>query len=140
MAGENEPVKQKKETSQKGEHSVLLIEDDELLSGLLTKKFKEKGFKVFTTYRAEEVKTILENTHIDLIGLDLLLPGLDGFTFLEEMKKDLKFKHIPILVMSNLGQKEEIARGLSLGAAGYIVKANSSPASIVEKAEELLER
>src|SRR3989338_5201024 len=118
--------------------SVLLIEDDELLSGLLVKKFSEKGFKVYTTYRAEEVRTILENTHIDIIGLDLLLPGLDGFTFLEEMKKDEKFKHIPILIMSNLGQREEIERGLSSGAAGYIVKANSSPSSIVEKAEELL--
>ncbi|HEY4486236.1 MAG TPA: response regulator [Candidatus Paceibacterota bacterium] len=135
---ESEPTNQEKITSKGEEHSVLLIEDDELLSGLLVKKFKEKGFKVFTTYHAEEVKTILENTPIDIIGLDLLLPGLDGFSFLEEMKKDEKFKKIPVLIMSNLGQKEEIERGLSLGAAGYIVKANSSPASIVEKAEELL--
>ena len=127
-----------KEESRESGRSVLLIEDDELLSGLLVKKFSEKGFKVYTTYRAEEVRTILENTHIDIIGLDLLLPGLDGFTFLEEMKKDEKFKHIPILIMSNLGQREEIERGLSSGAAGYIVKANSSPSSIVEKAEELL--
>lgn len=69
----------------------------------------------------------------DLIILDLVLPTLDGFEVLARIKKDSKLAAIPVVILSNLGQKSEIEHGMKLGAADYLVKANFTPSEIVKK-------
>jgi CheY-like chemotaxis protein len=70
--------------------------------------------------------------------LDLILPGIDGFEVLKRAKADPATKDIPVIILSNLGQKDDIERGLELGATDFMVKAHFTPEEIVKKAKEVL--
>jgi len=73
----------------------------------------------------------------DIILLDILLPGMSGYDVLEKLKSDTATKHIPVVILSNFGQKEDIAKGKALGAVDYLVKANNSLDAIVAKVREV---
>ena len=75
-----------------------------------------------------------------MILLDLLLPGIDGFTILERLKADKKTASIPVVVLSNLGQPEDINRAMKLGAEDFMVKANFTPNEIIEKIKNVLNK
>ena len=117
---------------------ILIIEDDEFLRQLITKKISSEGFTVFSAIDGpdgiEKAKTLLP----DLILLDLLLPTIDGFEVLEKIKADKITTAIPVVILSNLGQQEEISKGLKLGAIDFLVKAQLTPEEIVEKVKTLL--
>lgn len=130
-AGEREPHTEAK---------VLIVEDDMLLVRLLEQKFMSAGYKVYCALDAEQARHALIRMEPDIILLDLVLPGANGLAFLKELKRDEKNAKIPVLIISNLGQREEVDKGLRLGATDYIVKADSSPAEIVEKAASLIGR
>lgn len=118
--------------------TILLVEDDFLLVGLLEQKFLAEGYRVVKAMDAGEARRALEAQAPDAILLDMVLPGMDGFAFLTELKKNPACRGIPVAIISNLGQREEIDRGMRLGAADYIVKANISPAEIVQKVAAIL--
>jgi len=122
--------------------SVLLLEDDFFLSDLLGKKFEQQGYKVYRAFDVPEAKRILEGKNpVDIILLDLVLPGIDGFTFLSELKASLSpWKDIPVIIISNLGQKEEIQRGFDSGAIDYVVKAHNAPEGIVAKVKAFMDK
>ncbi len=117
---------------------VLLVEDDPTMSETLAQKFIQRKYKVSKTMNTQEAKKVLERDAVDIILLDLILPDVSGFSFLEELKRDARFKDIPVMIISNLGQQEEVEHGLNLGAIDYIVKANTVPGEIVEKVERFL--
>lgn len=117
---------------------VLIVEDDMFMAGLLERKFDQSNYKILGATNTAQAREMLSANPVDLILLDIVLPGADGFHFLEEMKKDEKLKKIPVIIASNLGQPEEIEKGLSLGAADYVVKANTTPGEIVEKVNKVL--
>lgn len=119
-------------------YSVLIIEDDKFLRELLAQKLKKEGFPVMEAFNGEEGLEKLKSEKTDIIVLDLILPGMDGFTFLEEMRKDPKIKSIPVLVLSNLGAPEDIERAKALGARDYLVKAQVVPIEIVERIKSTL--
>lgn len=116
---------------------ILLVEDDKFLSGLLYKKLSQE-FKVEVAGNGAEAFNKIKDGLPHLILLDLMLPDIDGFKILEILKKDERTKNIPVLILSNLGQKEDQDRCLSLGAAGYMIKAHFTPGEIVDKAKSLL--
>lgn len=118
--------------------NVLIVEDDILLAGLLEHKFAASGYRVARALDGDVARGLLAKDSFDVILLDLVLPGVDGFSFLTELKRDERWKHIPVVIISNLGQQEEIGKGMRLGAADYIVKANISPAEIVQKIGALI--
>jgi DNA-binding response OmpR family regulator len=122
------------------EARILIIEDDLLLSGLLVKKFAQGRYAVERAVDIGQARKILGASRVDLILLDIVLPGEDGFTFLAELKKDPKLKNIPVVIISNLGQHEAVERGMKAGAADYIIKANVIPTEIVKKVEALLKK
>jgi len=122
------------------EENLLIIEDDKFLRELISKKLISKGFKVDEAIDGEEGLKKLKEIKPDLILLDLILPGLDGFEVLKRIKDDPSIASIPVLILSNLGQKDEIEKGLSLGAADFLVKAHFTPEEIVQKIKQVLEK
>ena len=118
--------------------SVLLAEDDTFLADIYKKKFEMEGMKVNVCDNGEKCLTEAQKKKPDIIILDILLPKLDGFTALERLKKNPDTKAIPVLLLTNLGQKEDVKKGLSLGAVDYLIKAHFKPSEIVDKIRKVL--
>lgn len=117
---------------------ILFIEDDKFLAEILTKKLTDEKFEVTIALDAEEGLKKLKKEKPDLILLDLILPGMHGFEFLAKIKKNPQTQTIPVIILSNLGQKEEIEKGLSLGANDFLIKAHQTPKEIVEKVRQFI--
>jgi len=118
--------------------TILIIEDDALLHGVLKSSFADKGWKVVGASNAAKARDILSSEVIDFILLDIRLPDEDGISFLKEIKGDKKWQDIPVIIVSNLGQQEEVERGLEAGAIDYLVKANFFPNEIVDKVTQAM--
>ena len=117
---------------------ILIIEDDKFLRELISRKLKDEEFEIVEAVDGEEGLKKIKEEKPDLILLDLILPNIDGFEVLSRMKEDLKITAIPVIILSNLGQKEEVERGLKLGAADYLIKAHFTPGEIVEKIKNVM--
>lgn len=115
---------------------VLLIEDDKFLRSILEKKLKDAKFEVTTAVDGKEAIDKIVAERPDLILLDIILPHQSGFLILEEIKKDPEFSKIPVMIISNLGQDEDVRKGLSLGAVEYFVKAKISLEDLVNKVKD----
>jgi DNA-binding response OmpR family regulator len=119
---------------------VLIIEDDRFLRELMVRKLKMENFEVIEAEDGAEGLKKIKEEKPDLVLLDLILPEMDGFEVLEQKRKDEEIKNIPVIILSNLGQKEEIDRGLQLGAKDYLIKAQFSPSEIIEKVKLFLKK
>lgn len=117
---------------------VLIIEDDDFLRELLAHNLSDIGYKVDSARDAKMAFIFLERNIPDIILLDLMLPGMNGFDFLSKTKETQKLA-VPVIILSNLGKKEDIDMALSLGAVDFIVKANVTPKQITGKVQEVLE-
>ncbi len=117
---------------------ILIIEDDKFLRELIVRKLSEENFEIDEAIDGEEGLRKTKEGKPNLILLDLILPGIDGFEVLAKIKQDPETKSIPIIILSNLGQKEDIERGLKLGAFDYLVKAHFTPSEIIEKVRNAL--
>ena len=118
--------------------SVLFVEDDAFLARIYAKTFEDGGFEVRLASNGEDGLKLAARDRQDLIILDILLPGIDGFEVLEKLKADPATKDVPVIVLSNLGQREDVERATGLGAAGYMIKAHALPQEVVRKAKEIL--
>ena len=101
---------------------ILVAEDDKFLANAYRVKFNKAGYEIKIVSDGQDAIDSLEAFTPDIILLDLIMPIKDGFSVLEELKKNDKWKNIPVIVASNLGQKEDIDRGMALGATDYIIK------------------
>lgn len=117
---------------------ILVAEDDKFLANAYRVKLQKEGFEVSIASNGNEVLDSLSKKIPDLIVLDLVMPIMDGFDTLEAIKKNDKFKKIKIIIASNLNQKEDIDRGLALGADNYIVKSDISIDDLVKKIRSML--
>jgi len=118
---------------------ILIVEDDPFLIDIYTTKFKEAGFNVEVASDGEEgLKKISNEEKFDLLVLDIVLPKVDGWEILKEIKSNEKLKKIKIVVLSNLGQKGEVEKGLKLGATKYLIKAHYTPSEVVAEIKQLL--
>lgn len=118
--------------------TVLIVEDDEFLRALAAKRLDKDGFSVQVAVDGETAIATAKEVKPDVIVLDLILPGLDGFEVLEKIKAEESLKAVPIIVFSNLGQKEDIERAQYLGAASFLVKSNFTLDDLLEKVKEQL--
>ncbi len=117
---------------------ILVIEDDPILKNLLNHVLINQYNMLYASNGAEGI-TMMEDNQPSLILLDLMMPDMDGFTFLEKTRgRDDGLKDVPIIIASNLGEQEDIDRAMSLGANGYLVKANVSVDEIIKKIKETL--
>lgn len=112
---------------------VLIAEDDSYLVNAYRVKLSKAGFAVKMAMDGDEVLQTLQSFSPDLILLDLVMPGKDGFTILAELKKNSSWKGIPVIVSSNLGQKEDREKAMGLGAVDYIVKTEVSLDEVLAK-------
>jgi len=117
---------------------ILIIEDDKFLRELIAKKLLKEGFEIEEAIDGEEGLRKIKEAKPDLVLLDLILPGIDGFEVLKNIKEDPKLSLIPVVILSNLGQRDEVEKGLSLGAVDFLVKAHFTPEEIIEKIKTVL--
>ncbi|MFH0819045.1 MAG: response regulator [Patescibacteria group bacterium] len=119
---------------------VLIVEDDKFLAELISTKLDKEGFDIVLANDGESGVSKTREELPEIILLDIMLPGMDGFEVLENLKKDLseKVRKIPVIILSNFGQEEKVERGLALGAVDYLVKANFTTSEIVGKIKETL--
>lgn len=102
--------------------TVLVVEDDKLLSDLLARKFTAENFNLIHAPTGEMAIDQLKTAKPDLVLLDILLPGIDGFEVLRQIKSNPDTKNLPVIILSNLGQESDIKKGQELGAEKFIVK------------------
>jgi DNA-binding response OmpR family regulator len=119
---------------------AVIIEDDVFLSTMYANKFVQEGFQVFTGEDGKKGLRIVKKEKPDIILLDILLPEQSGFDVLKEIKADPETEKIPVILLTNLSQKDDIELGVSLGAEAYLIKAHFMPAEVVERAKEILEK
>ncbi len=118
--------------------TVLLIEDDEFLAELYATKLNLEGFKVLLANDGEKGLKMIKEKEPDLILLDIILPKMDGFEILSKIKADSVLKNIPVILLTNLSQKDEVKRGLDLGADDYLIKAHFMPSEVVKKIKQAI--
>lgn len=117
---------------------ILLIEDDPFLLKMYATKFELEGFKVITVDDGEKgIKAIL-NEKPNIVILDLMLPKINGFDVLKKIKENKEIKNIPVILLTNLSQRDEVKKGLALGAADYLIKAHFMPSEVVVKIKNIL--
>ncbi len=117
---------------------VILVEDDRFLSSILAERFRSVGHEVLCAYDGDSAVAFAIERHFDVMFLDILLPGKDGFEVLGAMKTMDATKNIPIIVMSNLSDPQSIERMMHGGATSYVVKAHATPDSLMEEMQKAL--
>jgi len=117
---------------------ILLIEDDKFLRELMVKKLLTMDYDVTSAVDGESGLSMIKEIKPDVVLLDLILPGINGFEVLEKAKQNPEIADIPVIILSNLGQKEDIERGQKLGAADFMIKAHFTPQEVVNKIKTIL--
>jgi DNA-binding response OmpR family regulator len=120
------------------EKSILVVEDDRFLRELMSQKLIREGFKTILAVDGEEGLKKIKEEKPGLVLLDLILPGIDGFEVLTKVKADPEISQTPIIILSNLGQREDVERGMKLGATDYLIKAHFTPGEIIEKIKNII--
>lgn len=108
------------------------------MSNIYKTKFEMEGYQIITATDGEAGLTYAKTKSPALILLDILLPKMDGFAVLKKLKEDAKTKDIPVILLTNLGQKDDVNKGLELGAADYLIKAHFKPSETVAKVRKII--
>ncbi|MDO8655200.1 MAG: response regulator [bacterium] len=117
---------------------ILLVEDDPLLIDIYTTKLQEAGFSLVVVSDGAKVVEEARAAKPDIVLLDIVLPNVDGWEVLRSLKADNELKNIKVIILSNLGQKEEVEKGLQMGAARYLIKAHYTPSQVAEEIQNLV--
>ncbi|MBI2482063.1 MAG: response regulator [Candidatus Vogelbacteria bacterium] len=113
---------------------VLVVDDDKFLLDMYSIKFSEHDFTVETVSGAEEALTRIESGFVPMVCLvDIVMPGMDGLELVKKLKARADLANTAIIILSNLGQKDDVDKGLAVGADGYIIKATATPSEVVAK-------
>src|SRR3989338_3017951 len=119
-------------------YKILIVEDEPIHLNVMKAKLEYEGYEISVATDGEMGLNMIKSQKPDLVLLDIILPKMNGFEILENLKKE-GFKP-PIIVVSNSGQPVEVDRALKLGAVDYLVKAEFNPIDVLEKAEKVLGR
>ena len=116
---------------------ILIVDDEPNIVMALEYTFKKNNFEVFIARDGQEALDILKNQLPDIIILDVMMPMVDGFATLEQIKKDERLRHCKVIFLSAINKEKDIEKGLSLGANLYVVKPFSIK-KLIEQVQELL--
>ena len=117
---------------------ILVAEDDRFLRKAAEMALKRRGYTVLTASNGEEALRTAQSVLPDLVLLDLIMPKLNGFDVLQALKKEAPTAHIPVIILSNLGQERDVQQAMEAGAAAYLIKTDLSLQALVERVEEAL--
>lgn len=119
---------------------IMWVEDDVFLSDIISKKCETNSCELLHATNADQTFELLRSGNIpDVIILDILLPGKNGYEILEELRQLDTTKDLPIIILSNFGQKEEIEKGLKLGADKYLIKATLTLDEILGEVNKVMQ-
>lgn len=118
---------------------ILLVEDDRFILDMYKNKLEKSGFKVECAEDGASAIRIAKEFMPNVILLDVVMPLMDGFETLEAIKKENSTKDIPIILLTNLGQKKSVEKGLKMGAKDYIIKAHFNPSEVISKVMSIVE-
>lgn len=116
-----------------GQKKVLIVEDDDMIISMYKTKLEQLNYAVFLAHDGLEGLEMTKKEKPDLVLLDIIMPQLDGFSVLEQIKGDSSTKNIPVIMLTNLGTDEDKEKGKLLGAVGYLVKSNLTPSEVGEE-------
>ena len=117
---------------------VLIIEDEVPYRKIYSRKFEVAGYEAETAADGEEGLAKMRSFRPDIVFTDLMMPKMDGFHVLDAAKADDELKHIPIVVLTNLSTSDDADKVIQKGAVGIMVKSDTEPHIVVEKAQEIL--
>lgn len=117
---------------------VLIVDDDQFLLDMYALKFRESGFDVDVAENGKKAIQKVEEFKPDVILLDVVMPAVDGFEVLSEVKEKKLVPGVKVIMLTNLGQKDDTERGMALGADDYIVKAHFTPTEVVDRVKSIL--
>jgi len=117
---------------------ILLIEDDEMISGMYKTKLLQDGYEIALAPNGIDAINMVEAEKPDLILLDIIMPGLDGFSVLEDFRQNKKIT-VPIILLTNLGTDEDKKKGEDLGATGYLIKSSLTPGQVSLEVKKYLQ-
>ncbi len=117
---------------------ILIVEDDSFLQGLAATKLKKDGMEVLIASDSDEANKVMETETPDLIILDLVLPGVDGFGILKNVRENPKFAKTPVIIFSNLSEDKDIKRAQELGANEFMIKSNFTLDELSTKIKDIL--
>jgi len=128
-------------TDAQKQYSVFIIDDDAFLLEMYSVKFTQKNFTVTTAPGTlEALEQLRGGLTPDIILCDVVMPSMDGFEFLAKLNEEGLAPNAKRIILSNLGQEEDIQKGVALGAVGYIIKASATPSEVVGKVEEVMQK
>ncbi|MEK7547135.1 MAG: response regulator [Patescibacteria group bacterium] len=119
---------------------IFIAEDERFLSTILANRLKKEGFAVSQAFDGQEAVDLLKSERPDLIIIDLILPKKSGFEVLESVSKNPDLNHVPIVVLTNLGQESDIEKAKSLGASEYYIKVRISIDDFMNAIKSMLSR
>ncbi|MCX6755948.1 MAG: response regulator [Candidatus Nomurabacteria bacterium] len=120
---------------------ILIVDDDVFLLDMYALKFSQSNFDVITALGPEvALEKVKDGLNPDVMILDIIMPVMDGFEFLEKINEEQLMKDTIKILLSNRGQQSDIARGEALGASGYIVKASNTPSEVVQKVVDIINK
>lgn len=128
----------KKSAKKKGKSTIFIVEDEVLLVKAYQAKFEKEKAEVWIASDGKEALSYLKKDPPNIVLLDLMLPGVSGFDILEAIRKNDKWKKVPVIVLTNLGQLQDVDRCKALGIEEYIIKANSKINDVAEKVKKYL--
>lgn len=123
---------------EKSDKKILIVEDDTFLVKMYLERLQDEGYQVAVASNGEEGLLKARSDKPDLVLLDMILPKMNGFDFLKEIKTDPNLKDVPVLILSNLGQNQDVKLGKELGAVDYLVKTQNPLSGVIEKIEKYL--
>ena len=119
---------------------ILLIEDDALMTSILSRELTQAGFELDHAITGKNGFEAIERARPDLILLDIILPEMNGLEFLERFKASPDLRAIPVIIISNLGSRDDVDKGLAMGADAYLVKSNIFPEDVIRKVNAVLRK
>ncbi|HNW09583.1 MAG TPA: response regulator [bacterium] len=117
---------------------ILLVEDDPMIVEMYKMRFEEEGFEVLVTDRGSEALEIASQQRPVAVLLDVILPEIDGFSILQNLKSSPDTRDIPVMLLTNLGQESDQEKGRQLGVADYFVKSQHTPADIIQRVNSII--
>jgi DNA-binding response OmpR family regulator len=119
---------------------ILIVEDDAFISDIYQVKFSQEGFDVMLAENGVEALKKMEEFVPDIILLDVIMPYMDGMETLKNIRKNGTWKKIPIIMLTNISEKEKVTEGMNGGANDYLVKSHFTPSEVVDKVNILLNK